>query len=138
MIVGRNKVLRSSGSPSHPCRNCAEYRLFRPSKVTMKLVMTWCCLAANLIAAEPNTWVEYPNAKIEGRRYETPLGYSPDLKKFIVLGGRTSSAEYRKPRSFDQLALDMDSGMWENLLPAAGLEWGTTFGPFIAPPWKNE
>jgi len=105
----------------------------------MRMLFLFCLavlFAAPAAAQAPNTWQLLEAAKIEGRRYETPLGYSPELKKFLVLGGRTSSGEYKKPRSFDQLALDRERGEWENWFPA-GIE-GPRFGPGIAPPWKNE
>lgn len=100
------------------------------------LMLCGLCFAA-VNAAEPNTWQRLENAIIEGRRYEAPLGYSPELKKFLVLGGRTSWGEYKKPRSFDQLALDPKSGQWENWYPDH-VPWGSKFGPLSAPPWKNE
>lgn len=101
------------------------------------LVIVSCGLAVPLSAQEPNTWIEFPQAKIEGRRYETPLGYSPELKTFLVLGGRSSWADYKKPRSFDQLAFDEKRSDWENWFPN-GAEWGPQFGACTAPPWKDE
>ena len=76
------------------------------------------------IAAEPspNTWVKLDKATIEGRRRDAPLSYEPNLKRFLVLGGRTSYAEYKKPRSYDELALDGKRAMGE-LVPA-GKDWG--------------
>ena len=81
-------------------------------------------------AAEPspNTWVKLDKADVEGRRHDVPLGYSPDLKRFLVLGGRTSFDDYKKPRSYDELALDTKEGQWENWFPA-GKDWGPQFGP---------
>ena len=38
-----------------------------------------------------------------------PLGYSPESKRFIVLGGRTAFGQYRQPRSYDVLTLDADA-----------------------------
>ncbi len=95
------------------------------------------CLTTKLVAQETNVWQQLPEAKIEGRRYETPLGYSPDLQKFFVLGGRTSWGEYKKPRSFDQLALDRGSGQWENWFPA-DTDCGPKLGVCSAAPWKSE
>ena len=66
-----------------------------------------------------------------------PVGYSPELKRFLVLGGRISSAEVKKARSFDQLALDVKEGRWENWFPR-GKDWGPKFGPSQPPAWKNE
>src|SRR5262249_30387571 len=84
-----------------------------------------------------NTWHILDGAVIEGRRYETPIGHAPELKRFLVLGGRTSWAEYKKPRSFDQLALDLAENRWENWFPA-GKDWGPKVGACTAPAWKSE
>ena len=43
----------------------------------------------------------------------------------------------KKPRSYDQLALDLKEGRWENWVPA-GKEWGPRFGVCQPPVWKNE
>ncbi|MDB5310189.1 MAG: hypothetical protein JWO38_4391 [Gemmataceae bacterium] len=88
-------------------------------------------------AAEPvpNTWVK-SDAVIEGRRRDVPLGYDPAAKRFLVLGGRTSLGEYKKPRPYDVLYLD-PAGKWRNELPA-GTDWGPEFGAVTAPGWKSE
>ncbi|WP_425617222.1 kelch repeat-containing protein [Anatilimnocola sp. NA78] len=107
------------------------------------LALALCSLASfSLLAAEPkplvpNSWKKLEEATITGRRYETPLSYSPELKKFLVLGGRASWSDFKKPRSFDQVALDVTSGQWENWFPS-GKDWGPKFGPATAPVWKNE
>lgn len=84
-----------------------------------------------------NTWVLLDKAIIEGRRWDVPVGYSPDLKRFLVLGGRITFADAKKPRSFDQLALDPPSGRWENWFPK-DKEWGPAFGASQPPAWKDE
>ena len=97
-------------------------------------------IAVFSIAAEPardNSWVKLDKATIEGRRWDVPLGYAPDQKQFLVLGGRTSFGDYKKPRSHDVLTLDQKEGMWENSFPI-GKNWGPRFGPSEAPGWKNE
>jgi hypothetical protein len=106
-------------------------------RIATMFAMLIFLIATTIRAQDPNTWQHLEGAKIEGRRYETPLGYSPELKKFLVLGGRTSLGEYKKPRSFDQLALDQESGRWENWFPAH-VPWGSHFGPLSAPGWKSE
>lgn len=83
-----------------------------------------------------NAWTKLGKAMIEGRRWDVPVGYSPELKRFLVLGGRISYGEAKKPRSFDQLALNTEKG-WENWFPK-GKEWGPAFGPCQPPAWKNE
>lgn len=100
-------------------------------------VFSLVLLSSLAVAQEPNTWQQLERAKIEGRRYEMPLGYAPELKKFLVLGGRTSFGEYKKPRPFDQLALDQKSGQWENWYPS-DVDWGPKFGLSTAPPFKDE
>lgn len=90
--------------------------------------------AADTTAA--NTWTKHEKAVIAGRRWDVPVGYSPELKRFLVLGGRVTFADARKPRSYDVLSLDT-SGEWHNELPA-GAEWGKKTGTFAAPVWKDE
>lgn len=96
-------------------------------------------LSSVAVAADPgpNTWTKLDKAVIEGRRWDVPLGYSSDLKRFIVLGGRTSWADYKMPRSYDALALDLSAGQWENWFPK-GKDWGPKFGACQAPAWKDE
>lgn len=91
------------------------------------------------IAAEAaaNTWTKLEKAAIEGRRWDVPLGYSPELKRFLVLGGRITYADAKKPRSYDQLALDVKEGRWENWFPQ-GKDWGPKFGSGQPPAWKDE
>src|SRR5205823_3014538 len=55
---------------------------------------------------------------------------------FLVLGGRVSFADARKPRSYDVLSLTAD-GEWDNDLPT-GADWGKKAGPFAVPAWKDE
>ena len=84
-----------------------------------------------------NVWVRLDRADIPGQRWDVPLGYAPGLKRFLVLGGRTSWGEYRKgPRPYDLLALGTE-GRWENWFPA-GRDWGPRFGACRAPAWKDE
>ena len=96
-------------------------------------------LVAPLVAAEPNVWVKIEGGAIEGRRWDVPLGYSPDLKRFFVLGGRTDSANYKKPRPYDVLSITpTQDAKWRNELPEFGAKWGGESGPVTAPGWKGE
>ena len=96
-------------------------------------------LVAPLVAAEPNAWVKVESGVIEGRRWDVPLAYSPELKRFLVLGGRTDSANYKKPRPYDVLSITPDKGAkWRNELPEFGAKWGGDTGPVTAPGWKGE
>src|SRR5262249_23599079 len=96
-------------------------------------------IAAPLLAADPNTWVKIDGGAIEGRRWDVPLGYSPELKRFLVLGGRISQADTQKPRHYDVLAITPDKdAKWRNELPEFGAKWGGETGPVNAPGWKNE
>ena len=96
-------------------------------------------LAAPLVAAESNTWVKIEGGAIEGRRWDVPLAYSPDLKRFFVLGGRTDQANYKKPRPYDVLSITPEKGAkWRNELPEFGAKWGDDTGPVAAPGWKGE
>ena len=102
------------------------------------LVLFFVVILAHVArGAEPNHWSKLDKATIEGPRFDVPIGYSPDLKRFLVLGGRTHSGEYKKPRPYDVLALDRDAGQWENAYPK-GKDWGPKFGPCQAPAWKDE
>ena len=102
------------------------------------LVLFFIAILAHVArGAEPNHWSKLDKATIEGPRFDVPIGYSPDLKRFLVLGGRTHSGEYKKPRPYDVLALDRDAGQWENAYPK-GKDWGPKFGPCQAPAWKDE
>src|SRR5262245_7159074 len=74
-----------------------------------------------------NAWTKLDKATIEGRRWDVPVGYSPDLKRFLILGGRITYADAKKPRSYDQLALDRKEGRWENWF-LKGKDWGAKFG----------
>lgn len=107
------------------------------SRTTLTLALA--LLLAPFAAAEgpPNTWLKLPNAGIDGRRWDIPVGYSPELKQFLVLGGRITYADAKKPRSYDQLALDRKEGRWENFFPK-GKDWGPKFGPCQPPEWKDE
>jgi hypothetical protein len=94
--------------------------------------------AAAAGSSEPNSWTRLHGAEISGQRWDVPLGYAPELKRFLVLGGRTSWGEYRKgPRPYDQLALDREQGRWENWFPK-DRDWGPRVGPCRAPVWKDE
>lgn len=96
-------------------------------------------LAAPLLAAEPNTWVKVEGGTIEGRRWDVPLGYSPELKRFLVLGGRVSWADAKKPRHYDVLSITpTKDAKWRNELPEFGAKWGSETGPISVPGWKNE
>jgi hypothetical protein len=88
--------------------------------------------------APVNEWVRLAQGDVPGQRWDVPLAYAAGLKRFLVLGGRTSWGEYRKgPRPYDQLALDLGEGRWENWFPR-GKDWGSRFGPCRAPSWKDE
>lgn len=96
-------------------------------------------LATPLFAAEPNTWVKIEGGAIEGRRWDVPLGYSPELKRFIVLGGRVSSADAKKPRHYDIISITpTQDAKWRNELPEFGEKWGGETGAITVPGWKNE
>jgi hypothetical protein len=104
----------------------------------MRTALFCILLVSSAQAAEPNTWVRFQDAQIEGRRWDVPVGYSPELKRFMVLGGRIAWADVKKPRSYDVLSLDTDAGKWRNELPSGGKNWGPEFGPVDAPAWKDE
>ena len=96
-------------------------------------------LAADPAASGPaliaNQWVKLDKAEV--KRVDAPLVYEPERKRFMILGGSIGWDEYRKPHPFDELALDLAAGQWENWLPT-GKDWGTQFGDSKAPAWKSE
>jgi hypothetical protein len=89
------------------------------------------------LLAAPNTWERLDGAAIDGRRWDVPLAYDPGSKRFLILGGRTTWADYKKPRPYDVLSLDRKEGAWENDFPE-GKDWGPKVGPCRAPAWKDE
>ena len=94
-----------------------------------------------VVTAEPgaNAWMKLEGGAIEGRRGDVPLVYAPDLKRFLVLGGRTDSANYKKERPYDVLSIEpKKDAKWRNELPDFGEKWGPEFGPVKAPGWKGE
>lgn len=96
-------------------------------------------VAASAFGAEPNTWVKIDGGAIEGRRWDVPLAYSPELKRFLVLGGRTDQANYKKERPYDVLSIAPEKGAkWRNELPEFGSKWGEETGLVKAPGWKGE
>jgi hypothetical protein len=101
-------------------------------------ILCFVGVAAMPVTAAPpvNTWVKAETGTIEGRRWDVPLGYDPVAKQFLVLGGRGTVADYKKPRSYDVLSFD-SSGKWRNEFPPA-TKWGREFGPIAAPGWKDE
>ncbi len=105
----------------------------------MLLFASTLFFGSSTFGAEPNTWTKPEGGAIEGRRWDVPLGYSPELKRFIVLGGRTDLANYRKERPYDVLSITpTKDAKWRNELPEFGAKWGPEFGPVKAPGWKGE
>ncbi|MSQ97370.1 MAG: hypothetical protein EXR98_22845 [Gemmataceae bacterium] len=91
----------------------------------------------SVFAGAPNTWTKLDAAAIVDRRWDVPLGYDPVAKRFIILGGRSTYADYKKPRSYDVLTLDPKSNEWENAFPP-GKDRGPKRGAGTAPEWKGE
>ncbi len=105
---------------------------------TPKLIVLATLVLAWPERAQPaSPWVLAGKATVAGQRWDIPLGYDPGQKRFVILGGRTSFAEYRKPRPYDVLLFDSAMGQWENAFPL-GKDWGPRFGPSRAPAWKDE
>jgi hypothetical protein len=84
-----------------------------------------------------NAWSKLDRATIVGRRWDVPLGYATELNRFIILGGRSAYADYRKPRSYDVLTLHPPEKTWENDFPPMK-DWGPKVGAGNAPAWKGE
>jgi len=87
-------------------------------------------------AEEPNRWVRLEKAQV-GPRSDPALVYDGAAKRFLLLGGGISWRKHTKPRPYDDLALDLSAGLWENLYPP-GKKWGPRVGLCNPPPFKNE
>ena len=83
-----------------------------------------------------NQWVKLDKAA-PGSRADGALIYDTADKRIMLLGGYIRGDAYSKPHPFDDLALDLASGQWENWIPK-GKEWGPQFGDAKAPGWPNE
>lgn len=96
---------------------------------------------APLQTGPSNSWVRLDRATISGERWDVPVGYAPELKRFLVLGGRTSWGRYKEPRPYDVLSLDPTAppagARWANEFPQ-GKQWGPQFGASQAPAWTDE
>ena len=80
-------------------------------------------VALPLSAAEPmtaNVWKKVA-PPIAGQRWDIPLGVVGPGGPLLVLGGRTSWAEYKKLRPYDVLAWDAANSAWENQFPLGNL-----------------
>lgn len=82
-----------------------------------------------------NQWAKLDKADLG--RSDAAFLYEPQLERFLVLGGSVNWREYPKPHPFDELALDLESGHWENWLPR-GQPWGPRFGDCQPPRWASE
>ncbi len=110
---------------------------FRLSLTSVPFVLSVLSVLSACSAEPPNEWHRLEQATITGERWDIPIGYSPEMERFLVLGGRTSWGKYKQPRPFDVLALDQQAAKWSNEFPA-GKEWGPQFGDCTAPGWKDE
>ena len=96
-------------------------------------------VAGPLFAAEPivpNVWTRVAPPLV-GQRWDVPLGVAGPSGPLLVLGGRTSWAEYKKPRPYDVLVWDAAASDWKNQFPA-GKNWESLNGLAQAPAWKDE
>jgi hypothetical protein len=105
-----------------------------PAWVLVPLLACAAVAAAGEPELKPNQWVKLEKAALV--RGSAPLVWEPELKRFMVLGGAVSWDKYEKPHPFDDLALDLARGEWENWIPK-GKEWGPQFGDCKAPTWKT-
>ena len=86
-------------------------------------------------AGPANEWVRLEKAEV-GARPDPMLVYDATARRFLVLGGDVEADKKTGVRPYDDLALDVESGQWENLFPP-GKEWGPRFGGCAAalPGW---
>jgi len=111
------------------------YHRFLPA--VLLVLLPAASLSVQAADEAANVWRKAPKAEITGRRWDVPVGYAPELQRFLVLGGRMSFADAKKPRSYDVLALDDKEGQWENHFPK-DKDWGPKFGAGEMPNWKDE
>jgi hypothetical protein len=97
--------------------------------------LAWSAESPATPISTTHRWTRLPNADVD--RIDAPLVYEPGLNRFLILGGSIPWADYPKPHPFDELALDQESGRWENWIPR-GKAWGPRFGNCQAPRWKSE
>lgn len=105
--------------------------------VTIGLAAMW--LMSTVAWAETprvNAWTKVA-PPLTGQRWDVPLGAAHPTGPLLILGGRTSWGEYKKPRPYDVLAWDTTANAWANQFPV-GKSWGPAHGPCQAPGWKNE
>ena len=98
------------------------------------LTVLWSAGAAEKLP--PNGWVRLEKAHA-GSRSDPALVYDGAGKRFLLLGGGISWPRHAKPRPYDDLALDVSAGVWENLYPA-GKSWGPKVGACKPPRFRNE
>lgn len=99
------------------------------------LLLAMLFVAVSLKAAEPVDVWKKECPPIAGRRWDVPFGVANG--RLLVLGGRTTWADYKQPRPYDVLAWNAASSTWENEFPD-GKEWGPRVGLCQAPAWKDE
>lgn len=90
--------------------------------------------APDIKSLPPNRWLKLDKAAVNRR--DAPLIYEPALERFMVLGGNIDPRDYAPPHPFDELALDLTCGLWENWIPR-GKSWGPPFGDCQPPGWKG-
>jgi hypothetical protein len=105
----------------------------------MRIAQTAVLLATLFLAADSmspagelpaNQWVLMKDADF-GRRVPRSLIYSPEVGRFMTLGGELNW-DAKGDQPYGDLALDIAEGKWENWYPQ-GKSFGPKFGPCQAP-----
>src|SRR3954453_12881214 len=65
-------------------------------KCMFSVVAVLSSIAVTNQNAAATTWTKLDSATIVGRRSDVPIGFAPGLDRFIILGGRSNYADYRK------------------------------------------
>ncbi|PCJ57500.1 MAG: hypothetical protein COA79_15830 [Planctomycetota bacterium] len=106
-------------------------------KFIICITILFCFGGINQLIGEDlvdNQWVEFKQAKI-GKRNISCIIWSPEIKKFLILGGQLHwNAKGDLP--YQDLALDLEKAKWENWYPK-GKSFGPPFGPCKAPKFKR-
>src|SRR6187455_2163986 len=96
------------------------------------LALTACLAVAQFVktfaAAE---WTKVADDQI-GPRVSPALFWSPERKRFLLVGGVVSH-EHQRPLPYDVMSFNAAESRCENELPPGGERWGGEIGPVAAP-----
>src|SRR5262249_29243140 len=93
--------------------------------------------SSRALAGDPAGWTPLDKAVI-GPMRPASLVHIPTENRWMTLGYfHSPGTGPRKPRTYDDLSLDIETGQWENWYPR-GKDWGPRFGDSTPPGFKGE